>query len=227
MMAAARGWMIAAVRATVLGAGVTGLTTAMSLLDAGCQVSVVAATPIEASTSYLAAAVWFPTHVGPAVRVASWGRHTYSVLADQAARGVPGVVIRESLMLSRDPTGESDWMAAVGEVRPAEPEELPAGYTHGLRYAVPLVEMPRYLPWLVEEVQARGGKLHTRRVSSLADLVTDEVDGVVNCSGLAARTLVGDTSVYPVRGQIVRLTNPGITIAWGCAQEVTNLLTRL
>jgi D-amino-acid oxidase len=104
-------------------------------------------------------------------------------------------------------------MAAVGDVRPATPEELPTGYTHGLRYAVPLVEMPRYLPWLLAEVQDRGGKLHTRRVSSLKDLVAGEVDAVVNCSGLAARTLVGDTSVYPVRGQIVRVTNPGLTMS--------------
>jgi len=36
---------------TVLGAGITGLTTAVSLLDAGCEVRVVTASPIEASTS--------------------------------------------------------------------------------------------------------------------------------------------------------------------------------
>ena len=68
-------------RVTVLGAGVTGLTTASRLLAAGCRVRVVAAASIEESTSYLAAAVWFPTHVGPADRVAGWGRHTYDVLA--------------------------------------------------------------------------------------------------------------------------------------------------
>ena len=62
-----------AMRVTVLGAGVTGLTTASRLLTAGCWVRVVAAAPIEESTSYLAAAVWFPTHVGPADRVAVWG----------------------------------------------------------------------------------------------------------------------------------------------------------
>jgi D-amino-acid oxidase len=198
---------------TVLGAGVTGLTTAISLLDAGCRVRVVAAAPIEASTSYLAAAVWFPTHAGPPDRVAAWGCDTYDVLADQAERGVPGVVMRESLVLYREPPGEPHWVAAVGDARAATPAELPPGYPYGLRFVVPLVEMPIYLPWLVEQVRSRGGELHTRRIASLHELADDATDAVVNCSGLAARTLVGDTSVYPVRGQIVRVTNPGLTLS--------------
>ena len=201
------------VQVTVLGSGVAGLTTAVSLLDAGCRVQVVAADPVEASTSYLAAAVWFPTHAGPPERVASWGRHTFDVLADQAARGVPGVVMRESLVLYREPPGEPDWARSVGEIRAATAEELPTGYRHGLRFAVPLVEMPRYLPWLADQVRERGGELATRRITSLRELADPRVDAVVNCSGLAARVLVPDPSVYPVRGQIVRVSNPGLTLS--------------
>lgn len=200
-------------RVTVLGAGVSGLTTAIRLLEAGCQVHVVAADPIQASTSYLAAAVWFPTHVGPPSRVAQWGHYTYQVLERQAALGVPGVVLRESLALYREPPAEPEWAAAVGGVRPATAAELPPGYHHGLRFVVPLVEMPRYLPWLVEQVRAGGGRLSGRRVGSLAELASDEVDAVVNCSGLAARELAHDPSVYPVRGQIVRVSNPGLTVS--------------
>ncbi|MGN6243731.1 MAG: hypothetical protein ACTHQ3_08660, partial [Motilibacteraceae bacterium] len=33
------------------------------------------------------------------------------------------------------------------------------------------------------------------------------------CSGLAARELAGDPSVVPVRGQIVRVANPGLTVS--------------
>src|SRR4029079_15346300 len=154
-------------RVTVLGAGVAGLTTAQRLLEAGCRVRVVAAAPIAQSTSYLAAAVWFPTHVGPADRVAVWGRHTYDVLAEQAARGIPGVVMRESLALYRQATREPDWADAVRGVRAATAAELPPGYGHGLRFVVPLVEMPLYLPWLGGEAgppRATGprGRGHTR-----------------------------------------------------------------
>jgi D-amino-acid oxidase len=201
------------VRVTVLGAGITGLTTASRLLAAGCAVRVVAAAPIEASTSYLAAAVWFPTHVGPVDRVAVWGERTYDVLAEQAARGVPGVVMRESLALYREPPEYPEWAKAVRGVRPATPAELPPGYRYGLRFVVPLVEMPLYLPWLVEQVRAKGAELRAHHVRSLGELIEDGVDAIVNCSGLAARELVGDRSVYPVRGQIARVSNPGLTMS--------------
>jgi len=207
-------------RATVLGAGISGLTTALRLLEAGWDVQVVSADPPESTTSALAAAIWFPTHVGPPDRVNVWGRTTYDTFAAQAfSAHVPGVVMRDSLVLGRAPLGEPAWVASVGPVSPAAPGDLPPGYSHGLRFVVPLVEMPVYLPWLADQADHAGVRFVTRRVGSLDELLDDGVDGaevpdaVVNCSGLAARSLVGDLSVYPVRGQIVRVSNPGLSVS--------------
>jgi D-amino-acid oxidase len=196
----------------VVGAGISGLTTAISLLDAGHAVRLVASKPSAATTSAVAAAVWFPTHVGPWERVLRWGEDTFHVFADQAARHVPGVVMRQSLGLYRHPPGDPAWAAAVGGVRPAEPDELPPGYRHGLRFAVPLAEMPVYLPWLVARVDELGGRLVQRHVRSLDELGGD-ADVVVNCAGLGALELMGDRAVYPVRGQIVRVSNPNLTMS--------------
>jgi D-amino-acid oxidase len=131
--------------------------------------------------------------------------------------------MRESLALYRRPPGRPDWTASVGHVREATPAELPPGYAYGLRFAVPQAEMPVYLPWLMRQVLDRGGEMITKHVTALAELCSAElsgaelsgagVDALVNCPGLAARDLVGDLSVYPVRGQIVRVTNPGITLS--------------
>jgi D-amino-acid oxidase len=199
---------------TVLGAGVSGLTSAIMLLEAGHRVRVVAAEPSVATTSALAAAVWFPTHVGPPERVLRWGADTLQVMAAQAAAGAPGVLMRESLALYREPPGRPGWTDAVAGIRDAEPDELPAGYGYGLRFAVPLAEMPVHLPWLVGRVEALGGRFEYRRVGSLAELRAEPgVDAVVNCSGLAARALVPDSGVYPVRGRVVRVANPGLTMS--------------
>ena len=200
-------------RVIVLGAGAVGLTTAIRLLEAGCDVRVVTAAPIEATTSWITAGIWFPTHVGPPDRVASWGRRTFDVLAGQAGSPVPGVVMRESLALYREPPGRPDWTAAVGAVRDATVGELPAGYRYGLRFAVPQAEMPVYQPWLARQVLERGGEIVRQKVDDLAELGREGVDAVVNCPGLGARELVGDASVYPVRGQIVRVKNPGVTMS--------------
>jgi D-amino-acid oxidase len=204
---------MAAVRVVVLGAGVVGLTAAVRLLEAGAEVDVVSAGDAGTTTSWLAAAVWFPTHVGPPAEVARWGRTTYEVFAQQAADGVPGVGMLESLALYRRAPEHAPWMDAVGGVRPATAGELPPGYTQGLRYVVPLVEMPVHLPWLAGLVERLGGTMRRHRVGSLDELCGPHVDVLVNCSGLAARRLAHDDAVVPVRGQIVRVTNPGLTLS--------------
>lgn len=205
----------AAGRATVVGAGIVGLAAASRLLDRGWRVTVVADRPAAQTTSHLAAAVWFPTRADPRDRVLAWGTATYAELADQARRGVPGVVMRESLTLHREDPGRPWWAPAVGDVRPARPDELPPGYRYGLRFAVPLVEMPVHLPWLARDVAARGARFVPRRLASLdeAPAAAGDTDLVVAAPGLAAHELVPDPDVVPVRGQIVRVTNPGLSLS--------------
>ena len=161
------------VDAVVVGAGISGLTSALALRERGWRVRIVSDRPPAASTSFLAAAVWFPTRAGPRDRVLDWGARTYTELAEQARAGVPGILMRESLMLYREPPDEPWWAPAVGGVRAAEPAELPPGYAHGLRFTVPLAEMPRYLPWLLERFESGGGQLEYRRLSSLAELASE------------------------------------------------------
>lgn len=204
-------------RTVVLGGGISGLATARRLLAAGHDVVVVTADPVQATTSHLAAAVWFPTEAGPPDAVARWGAATFDELARQAAAGTPGVRMCESLTLQRERPAAGTplprWSHAVGPVRVARPDELPPGYPAGLRFSVPLVEMPVYLPHLLADVTAHGARIVERRIDRLDDLMDLRPDVVVNAAGLAAGPLAGDTSMYPVRGQIVRVTNPGLELS--------------
>ncbi|KAG9406317.1 hypothetical protein AC1031_002638 [Aphanomyces cochlioides] len=63
------------------------------------------------------------------------------------------------------------------------------------------------MAWVAKEIRARGGVFEKRTLSSLNDL---DCHLVVNCSGLGARQLVGDSAVYPVRGQVIKVFNPDI-----------------
>lgn len=201
----------------MLGGGISGLTCARQLLAVGHDVTVVTADRVQATTSHLAAAVWFPTAAGPPDAVARWGTATYDELARQAHAAVPGVRMCESLVLQREAPAAGGplpaWADAVGQVRAARADELPPGYAAGLRFAVPLVEMPLYLPHLLADVLRRGAEVVERRVRGLDGLLDLRPDVVVNAAGIAAAGLVGDTTVYPVRGQIVRVVNPGLTMS--------------
>lgn len=70
--------------------------------------------------------------------------------------------------------------------------------------------MPVYLHWLVSDVARNGGLIERRRVASLEE-ASAVAPVVVNCTGLGARTLCGDELLHPIRGQVVRIANPGLS----------------
>ena len=66
----------------------------------------------------------------------------------------------------------------------------------------------KYLPWLMKRFQDGGGHIVQCKIHSLQEL--RDYDVIINCSGLGARELAGDLSVYPVRGQLVAVKAPWI-----------------
>lgn len=178
----------------VVGGGIVGLTAAVRLREAGADVTVWSPVDPLDTVSAVAAAVWYPTRTAYDPRVLAWAATTYETFTRQAAAGVPGVLLRPTRNLGG--YAEPPWWApAAGGVTLAGGE---------VRFTAPLVEMSAYLPWLASQV-----RLVRRRVDRLAEAFA-EAPVVVNATGLAAGALAGDPDVYPVRGQIVLVRNPGI-----------------
>jgi len=196
----------------VIGAGVSGLTTAICLAEAGRRVVVAAADPPPRTTSAAAGAVWGPHLVGMDDRVDQWGLETLATLAGLAADPATGVRLATGTAVTR-PGHDAplDWVAALDGARPCDPAELPAGYASGWRLTVPIVSMTVYLGYLLTRLDRAGGQLRTARFGSLAeaaDLTGAPV--IVNCSGIGASRLVPDPAVVPVRGQVIIARNPGL-----------------
>lgn len=69
-------------------------------------------------------------------------------------------------------------------------------------------ECSSYLPWLENRFRRAGGVVEQKQVNSLLEL--SGYDLIVNCSGLGSKSLVKDSEVYPVRGQVLKVEAPWI-----------------
>ena len=202
------------VRCTVLGAGVIGLSCAWRLVEAGHSVRLVADREPGATTSAVAAAIWYPYLAEPRDRVIRWGARTYMALSD-LARDEPGsgVRLRSGVELFNQAVPDPWWSGAVPDLRRLTTPELPPGLADGWTFTAPVVDMPVYLSWLRAGLVARGVELTIRRVTDLDDELAG-CDVVINCTGLGSRELVHDHLLEPVRGQVMIMTNPGLSTWW-------------
>jgi D-amino-acid oxidase len=192
----------------VVGGGVIGLTCALELARVGHRVRVHTADPVAATTSAVAAAVWFPYRASPADAVLRWATSSLAVLRHIADDPGTGVRMVPGTVAHRAPEPDLWWTSAVPDARPARADELPPGVRGGTRCTLPVVHMGRYLPWLLAACDDAGVELVGGRVTSLAD-VPGEV--VVVAAGSASGPLLDDDTCFAVQGQVVRLADPGLT----------------
>ncbi|MED6346269.1 MAG: FAD-dependent oxidoreductase [Candidatus Thermoplasmatota archaeon] len=194
---------------TIVGAGVSGLTSGIRLLENGHQAHIVSDKFSPDTVSDVAAAIWYPFLVKPADRADTWGIVTYDVLeslceSDPEA-GVRMIDGREYL---RSVVDLPQWNEDIAAFRILESEEIPDGYVFGWEFRAPAIDMKLYMPWLKNRFEELGGTFERGVVKSLK-----EVDGeiIVNCVGLGARELCNDEEVKPARGQIIFIEqDPGI-----------------
>ena len=203
----------------VVGSGVIGLTTAVVLAESGRRVRVWTREPAERTTSAVAGALWWPYRIEPEVLVGEWALQSLSVYEELAARpeetgvrmveGVHGETVLDKL---------GSWAARVSGLRAATAGEY-AGV--GLWARLPLIDMPVHLAWLRARFGRADGTVEQRHVTDLAEVPAPVV---VNCTGLGARELVPDPGMWPVRGQLVVVENPGVT-TWLTSGESGNKAT--
>ena len=199
----------------VVGCGVIGLACALRLQEAGFPVRIISREPPSAVTSMVAGAVWYPYRVEPKERVGPWSRATLETLAALAEEDAAGVAMTTLVELFDRPADDPWWKTAVPSFRRAQTDDLKPGYVDGYVIDVPIVNTPVHLRSLRRRFAARGGSVEVvpEGIDALAALhAPDRL--IVNCTGLGARTLCDDEAVYPIRGQVVRVTNPGLTRCW-------------
>jgi D-amino-acid oxidase len=193
----------------VVGAGVVGLSCALSLAEAGHQVRVWTADDPSATASAHAAGVWKPTYQAPlagSLARASCSLAHYRRLAADPATGVRMV---EALTVGEVPDRHAlpAQLAMLPDLH--APSTLPPGFDRGLRHRAPVIDLPRHLRWMVDRLAALGAIVEIRRAESLDEALA-EAPVVVLAAGLGARELAADPTVRPLFSQYVVTDNPGV-----------------
>jgi D-amino-acid oxidase len=220
----------------VIGAGASGLTTSLCLARRGFDVTIIADRFAPQVTSVVAGALWEwpPAVCGyhndqlSLARSKVWCEISYGIFADLSTDPGTGVYLRTGNFYFKrsidDDPRQSEKMAELrGKVREfrRDPALIAAnginprlGLCDAYSHLTPMVDTDRYMRWLLGEVRKAGCRVIERRLSGrlnnqAAALEREfEVDALINCTGLGARELAGDT-MYPLRGALIRARNDG------------------
>ena len=152
---------------TVVGAGIIGLTTALTLEEHGHEVRVVAAATGPQTTSAVAGAVWFPYRAGPAAPGRGMGR-AHARAGSSSSRSDPATGI--DVLTGYEITSDEGLHAAAPVVggHTSTVARAPAPVTGAplaWKFTAPRVEPSRFLPWLDGATARTDRAPHGRPIS--------------------------------------------------------------
>ena len=131
-------------RGLVVGAGVSGLSTGIRLLEDGWDVDIWSSKFSPNTTSDVAAALWYPFLSAPIDKKDSWGASTYDYLKELSRVPETGIEMTKTYEYFREPQEDPSWKNTVDDfVRIVD--DLPANYEECICFTTSINEMPVYL----------------------------------------------------------------------------------
>ncbi|KAG0707887.1 hypothetical protein DFH29DRAFT_994524 [Suillus ampliporus] len=216
----------------VLGAGVVGLSTALKIQAQGAyRVTIVAESfPTDPKSSRYTshwAGAHHVSHVYNDQRQRKLDQDTFNVLWQLSEPGgtAEGCFLRHShTEYHGDDFANAEWVRYMPDFRYIENNELRGPAKMGFSFSTVSMNPPVYLNWLLSLFLAKNGTIvraSLQHISQLLERGTSpytgaqsyrDVDALVVCAGIGARTLGGveDQDVFPIRGQSVLLRAPWV-----------------
>ena len=192
----------------VLGTGVSGLSSGILLLKNGYEVTIWAKDLPPNTTSNKAGAFWYPYLSNPQDKVTKWAKFTLEYLKKEFLNDPKtGCIMRTATEIFDTKVDEPGWKGAAEYRRPTE-NELPKGYIDGYQVEAVMMDTSYYMDYLVNIFKNLGGIIIQKTVSNI-DEAFAEYNNVVNCTSIGSKELFNDSSLYPVRGQIVKVKPNG------------------
>ena len=235
----------------VIGGGALGLTTAVLLQRAGCRVTIYAKDLFPNVRSAYATGLYTPDsricleeHATPAFK------QMWSQMARQSFQtylsflGVAGTPVEfvDSYFVSDDPAKEPSRRTPegkppfaelerelIGDLMPRpvdfEPGRHSLGQRHLQRSTQLMFNLASYARTLMADFTGNGGRIEIMEFHTPADFAHLKEKTLVNATGFGARTLFGDQSIVPVRGQLTR-TIPEPDVRYGLFYKSVGFVPR-
>uniref|UniRef100_UPI0037E9B05A D-aspartate oxidase isoform X2 n=1 Tax=Semicossyphus pulcher TaxID=241346 RepID=UPI0037E9B05A len=206
------------VKIAVVGGGVIGFSTAVNIAESlpFCSLTLLAEKFSPDTCSDVAAGMLYPATLPgvPMERQKSWFKHSFDhLLAIAQSQDSPeaGVVLVSGCQIFKEVPAEkkphnSETLFGFRSMTEDELKRFP-DHKFGQAFTTIKCECSTYLPWLEKRFRKAGGQVEQRKVNSLQEL-SGSFDIIVNCSGLGSKTLVGESEVSPIRGQVLKVEAP-------------------
>lgn len=219
---------MASPKIVVLGAGVSGLTTALELKKNLQNVSITVAgqyLPGDMDVTYtspFAGANWHTFSEDDDYELQEFDKPGYFKFLELANEPKSGVWIKKSFAYltnesfeesGRDPSKFFKWYRNfVQDFEIIDSKDLPDGIALGFLFKGVVITVPIYLNYLLSNCLDAGIDIkRTKRLASVQQAKNMfDADYVINCTGLLATKLGGFNDPnrnYPVKGQVVHVSN--------------------
>ena len=207
----------------VIGSGVIGLSSARCLQLAGYNVRIVTRELPLHTTSVAAGAVWSGSDLNGRSR--GWAKATLDHFLPLARKPNSGVTTQRMREVYARKVPDPWYRELLPFFQRLSKHEMRGGLIGGYLMDAPMVAPPIYLERLHEQFLAAGGGLELHKVESLEELAS-EAPLLVNCSGVGAREVAEDDSVYPMRGQTLLTDAQGIRVGYMDNSAVDHIFPR-
>ncbi|XP_014214859.1 D-aspartate oxidase [Copidosoma floridanum] len=209
-------------RVAVVGAGVIGVTAAVAVKEAfpTFEVTVFAEIFTPHTTGDGSAGLWGPFVLADTDprKIVEWSLLTHKWMKNfwKSGRAAEtGVSLLPCYRLSCKSYTKPEWLSVVYggcELTEKELKRLSKAnkteYTGGVHFVTFTCEPVKLLPYLMKKLESMNGQFVQRKITDLKQLGEEGFDIVINCTGFGSKELVGDKSVSPVRGQVMRVKGP-------------------
>ncbi|CAI2177475.1 403_t:CDS:2 [Funneliformis geosporum] len=207
----------------IVGAGVIGLTTANSLLGRGCRVKIIARDfPNDINpryTSTLAGADWRSFASREDIYQQKLDKETFFhfwKLAEEDSKRT-GIMRIDDFCEYYEEEFEPPWFKKeIFETTWAkernlsyqniEKNNLPPGASFGVKHQTVSINPTKYLNYLFDEFVSSGGNWEKKTISGFEEVIGEETNVAINCTGLGAESLVKENEkkkIYPISGQVI------------------------